>query len=136
MLFNIIFSLRLFNFIDYLTNEKEAATEAENDDVESERKDFMSFTEENYNQSHVIQTLKVLVYQSSRKILKLMIKRLTSLFKERHFNTKAGDILSSFCGYLVKSGYGREAFEIFFNHVYDNLTKYKDTKECKHLTLI
>ena len=84
--------LRLFTFIDYLSS-----------DLASQGAQTNTITEENYSHSHVLQTLKVLVYQSSKKILQTIIKRLIERFKHSSFNARAGKILSIFCGYLVKS---------------------------------
>jgi hypothetical protein len=44
---------------------------------------------------------------------------------------KSGDLIGSFCGYLVSSqGFGREAFGKLFEIVYLNLTNLKEAKNC------
>lgn len=93
---------KVFEFVDHLANDtssessasaSQAAYSLNNHDV----------TEENVTQVHVIQMLKVLVTQSSKKILKLIVRKLKEFMQDKNFDNRSGDIIASVCGFLVVS---------------------------------
>lgn len=81
--------------------------------------------EDNVLQGHLIQMLKVLVAQSSKKILKvvfflvhifilfifliflfsiqMILKKIKSFMNEKSFDKRSGAIVGSFCGFLTTS---------------------------------
>lgn len=93
-------------------------------------RNLQEITEENVIQSHLLQMLKTLASQSSKKILKLIVKKLQAFMRDKSFNFRAGSILASFCSYLVNSIYS-EAFDVFFNNLYDTLREFKDSQQCR-----
>ena len=87
---------------------------------------------ENVYQAHMIQTLKILIRQSSKQYLKLILNKLRNYMSGNIYNTRAGRILASMCSCLVQSGIKTEAFELLFDDVYDNLSKIKDQQVARN----
>jgi proteasome activator subunit 4 len=85
-------------------------------------------TDENAYQAHMIQTIRVLIRQSSKPFLKLILNKLKNFIDGNNYNIRSGRIVASICGFLAASGYGRESFETLFNYVYENLSKFKESK--------
>ena len=75
---------------------------------------------------HIINSIKILVRQSSKDILKLIIKKTQLYLAGSTFNARAGRILCSLITYLTFTDYGKEAFDIFFKYVYENLSKIRN----------
>ena len=85
-------------------------------------------TDENAYQAQMIQTIRVLIRQSSKPILKLILNKFKNSINGNTYNVRSGRIVASICGFLAVSGIGRECFETFFNYLYDNLSKLRESK--------
>lgn len=115
---------RVFEFIDSQKNDGSDNLESINN-MGLFSRNMSEATEENVIQSHLVQMTKVLVNQSSVKILKLIIRKLKSYMNEKTFDFRSGIVVSSLCGFLANSINSEEAFETFFSDVYTTLKQFK-----------
>ena len=61
----------------------------------------------------------------------MILKKLKSFIHEKNFDFRSGDVVATFCGFLACSAISTEAFDTFFNYVYENLKEFKESKSCE-----
>ena len=84
--------------------------------------------DESVYQIQLINTIKILIRQSSKPILKIILNKIGNYINGNSFNARSGRILANICGLLAwNKNTGQQAFDQFFNYVYDNLSKIKDS---------
>ena len=81
----------------------------------------------------MMQTLKIIIRQSSKQYLKLILNKMRNYLNSNIYNPRSGRILASVCACLVGSAIDSQSFEIFFTYCYDNLSKIKDNKTFEQL---
>lgn len=130
---------RVFYIIDQLASDissessASAAAASKHFSVSNSNKN----ADENYYQAHIIHTSKVLIRQSSKQILKLILNKISNYINGNNFIARAGRILSSICGYLCTAqNFGQFAFENFFTEVYESLRNFKEGKNCKKFQIL
>jgi proteasome activator subunit 4 len=86
--------------------------------------------DENAYLTNMMYTIRVLIRQSSRPILKLILNKFKNYISGNNYNVKSGKVVASMCGCLASStqGYARTCFVTLFDLVYENLRRIKETK--------
>ena len=129
------FFKRIFYIVEYLASDTSAdcsasAAAASNQfSINGRNKN----AQENIYQAHMMQTLKIIIRQSSKQYLKLILNKMRNYLNSNIYNPRSGRILASVCACLVGSAIDSQSFEIFFSYCYDNLSKIKDNKTFEQL---
>ena len=129
----------LFKKVFYLVDTLASDTSAESSASAAAASNHVALTksknlDENVYQIQLISTVKVLFRQSSKQILRVITNKLKNQINGNSFNARAGRILANMCSLLVwNKNSGSYAFEIFFNYVYENLSKIKESKNYEQI---
>ena len=86
--------------------------------------------DENAYLTNMMYTIRVLIRQSSRPILKLILGKFKNYISGHSYNVKSGKVVASMCGCLSSStqGYAAICFDTLFDLVYENLRRLKENK--------
>ncbi|CAF0770306.1 unnamed protein product [Brachionus calyciflorus] len=124
-----------FKRVFYITDQLASDTSAESSASAAAASKSFTYSsrnknnDDNYYQAHMIHTIKILIRQSSKDILKIIFNKIRNYINSNNFNARSGRILSATCGYLAcTNNFGDFAFESFFNQVYENLSRFKEGK--------
>lgn len=79
-------------------------------------------------QSSLIHSIKILIRQSSRQILKVILTKVKKYINGTTFNVRAGRIVAAICGYLSLSGVYDIALGTFIDYAYENLNSIRLSK--------
>jgi len=77
--------------------------------------------------SYLIQTIRTIIRQSSKEILKIILNKVDKYIRGNTFNVRAGRIVSSICGNLSTSGIKEQALSTFLDYIHENLSKIKNS---------
>ena len=120
---------KLFSYIDNLTSDLQneissASANSHNQFYSTSR----NKDQEDITQVYMIQTIKILVKQSSKQILKIILNKVKVYISGNTFNIRAGRIVSAICAWLSLSGIDNSAFGTFIDYVHDNLSEIRHSK--------
>lgn len=123
--FVLEFFNKIFRLLDNMAfNASSDSFSAMNDIINSNADD------ENTYLTNMMYTIRVLIRQSSRSILKLILNKFKNHISSNNYSVNSGKVISSMCGCLASTtmGYARTCFETLFNIVYENLKRLKGRK--------
>jgi proteasome activator subunit 4 len=113
---------KIFRLLDNMAfNASSDSFSAMNDIINSNADD------ENTYLTNMMYTIRVLIRQSSRSILKLILNKFKNHISSNNYSVNSGKVISSMCGCLASTtmGYARTCFETLFDIVYENLKRLK-----------
>jgi proteasome activator subunit 4 len=143
------FFVKIFTFIDNLSSDAVNESSATAAHASTQYTIGNNKNMDDISQVYLLQVLKVLIRQSSKEILKLILSKVRNYISGNSYNIRSGRILASLCYYLASTvsyyfkilklysnnffktkGIGESAFSLFFEYVYENLKKFKESKNC------
>ena len=96
---------RVFYIVEYLASDhsSDSSASAAAASTQFSLNNRNKSTNENYYQAHMINTMRVLISQSSDALLTLMLNKMRNYIASNTYNQRPGRILAHICGYLTLS---------------------------------